>query len=366
MSEHPRIELLSDSKSSELTFSICNVNVSIINAIRRIILSEIPVVVFKKATFIQNTCGLNNEIVNHRLKCIPIYIKNTPEFVPKNYELELHVQNDSDSTMVVTTADFKVKDLANNSIITEYDGREIFPPNSLTGNYIDFVRLKAKQSESFPSKSIHMTCNFEIGTAKEDGAFNVVSTCAYRNTIDEGAQESVLQKEKQKWKDEGKDVEFEAANWRLLEGKRIFKEDCFEFVLETGSVYSNPELLLLACEIMLTKLENFQHQVENNDENVKLANNTMLNSYDILLEGEDYTLGKVIEYYLLKKYFETGTLSFCGFKKLHPHDTYSLIRVAYKTVVDIPIVKSNLISCIGNATEMYQHMHKEFMKLVPR
>ena len=64
---------------------------------------------------------------------------------------------------------------------------------------------------------------------------------------------------KQKWKDEGKkesEIEFQAANWKLLEGKRIFKKDSFDFVIQSIGIYTNAELLILACKIMNDKLQN--------------------------------------------------------------------------------------------------------------
>jgi DNA-directed RNA polymerase subunit L len=57
---------------------------------------------------------------------------------------------------------------------------------------------------------------------------------------------------------------------------------------------------------------------------------TMENSFDISLEDENYTIGKVLEYFLYEKfYLGDKSLSFCGFKKFHPHDDYSIVRVSY-------------------------------------
>jgi len=234
ISSNPRVDIKSDIRDDELKFTLSDVNVSIANAIRRIILTDIPIVVFRvspndknKCTIYDNTCGLNNEIVKHRLSCIPIHIKDVTEFPLKNYIMELNVQNNSDTSIYVTTKDFVVKDKITDKPLPQDKIREIFPPNDLTGDFIDFVKLKPKPSEELPGKIINLVCEFDIGTAKEDGAYNVVSTCSYGNTIDEAVQEAELQKLKQKWKDAGKkesEIEFEAANWKLLEGKRIFKK----------------------------------------------------------------------------------------------------------------------------------------------
>ena len=372
----PRIEILSNIKDEELKFTLSGVNVSIANALRRIILSDIPIIVFRVSpneknmcNIIANTCGLNNEIVKHRLSCIPIHIKDVENFPLKNYILEVNVQNNTDTTIYVTTRDFMIKDLVSGKHISEDRLREIFPANDITGDYIDFVRLKSRPSEDIAPKSIHLTCEFDIGTAKEDAAYNVVSTCSYGNTIDTAAQEATLQQLKQKWKDEGKkesEVEFEATNWKLLEGKRLFLKDSFDFMIQSIGIYTNPELLLMACEIMMKKLHNLDSIIDKDEVEIKNSDNTMQNSFDIILENEDYTIGKVIEYFLLTAYYEPKILTFCGFKMMHPHDSYSIIRVAYRDPVEISTIKGHIKECIMLSMDVYKKIRKEFLKLVPR
>jgi len=373
---NPRIDIISKIDDDELKFTLSGVNVSIANALRRIILSEIPIVVFRvspndknKCTIHANTSGLNNEIVKQRLSCIPIHIKDVEEFPIKNYMLELNVQNNTDTTIYVTTKDFVIKDLNTGKVLPENKLREIFPADDITGDYIDFVRLKAKPAEEIQGKIINLTCDLDIGTAKEDAAYNVVSTCSYGNTIDNAAQEAKLAQLKQKWKDEGKkesEIEFEATNWKLLEGKRIFKQDSFDFVIQSIGIYTNAELLVLACKVMIEKLQNLNAIIEKDELEIKVAESTIPNCYDIKLENEDYTIGKVIEYFLYSTFYETRALTFCGFKMLHPHDSYSLIRIAYKEPVVADVIKNDLKGCIGYSIDTFTKIRKEFLKLVPR
>lgn len=372
----PRIEIHSNIKDDELKFTLSGVNVSIANALRRIILSEIPIVVFRvspneknKCNIIANTCGLNNEIVKHRLSCIPIHIKDTESFPLKNYVLDLNVQNNTDTTIYVTTKDFVIRDIVSGKTLPQEQVREIFPANDITGDFIDFVRLKGKPSDDLQAKTIHLTCEFDIGTAKEDSAYNVVSTCSYGNTIDTAAQEATLQQLKQKWKDEGKkesEIEFEATNWKLLEGKRIFLKDSFDFVLQTIGIHTNGELLLTACEIMMNKLQNLDSIIEKDEIEIRNSDNTMRNSFDIILENEDYTIGKTIEYFLYANFYEKRLMTFCGFEMAHPHDLYSTIRVAYYEPVDISTIKGHVKECIAYANDVFRKLRKEFLKLVPR
>ena len=371
---NPYVELNSKNDDDMLSFTLSGINVSLANAIRRTILSDIPLVVFKtspneenKSNIISNTSRLNNEIIKQRLSCIPINIKDYENFPLKNYILEVNVENITDTTMYVTTQDFVIKDLTTNKPLSESKMKEIFPPNDYTGYYIDFVRLRPKISDELPGEKIHLTCEFSIGTSKEDGMFNAVSTCSYGYSIDVAAQDAELERKKQGWKDEGKnnaEINFEADNWKLLDGLRVTKKDSFDFVIQTIGVYDNYELVNKACEILIQSFDKIDTLIEKDELEIKISQNTMSNCYDIILENEDYTIGKVLEYFLYSKFYETKTLTFCGFKKMHPHDTESIIRVAYLNAIDKSTIKGHLKECIEDSKQVFMKIKKEFLKFV--
>jgi DNA-directed RNA polymerase subunit L len=372
---NPQVELNSKSDKDEtLLFTLSGVNVSLANAIRRTILSDIPSVVFKtapyeenKANIIANTTRLNNEILKQRLSCIPIFIKNTEDFPLKNYILEVNVENITDTTMYVTTKNFVIKDVVTGKPISESKNREIFPANDYTGYFIDFARLRPKVSDELPGEKINLTCEFSVSTAKVDGMFNAVSTCSYGYTVDTVAQDSILEKYKQTWKDEGKnekEIKFEEKNWKLLDGLRVTKKDSFDFTIQTIGVYSNYELVNKACEILIDKLDDIDTLIEKDELKIDKSMNTMSNSFDIILENEDYTIGKVLEYFLYTKYYETKIMTFCGFKKMHPHDSESIIRVAYKDAIDKSTIKGNLKECIAESKQVFGKIKKDFLRFV--
>ena len=371
---NPHVELNSRHNDEMLMFTLTGVNVSLANAIRRTILSDIPLVVFRttpyeqnKANIISNTSRLNNEILKQRLSCIPIHIKDIEGFPMKNYQLEVNVENITDTTMYVTTKDFVIKDLVTGKPISESKNREIFPANDYTGYFIDFVRLRPKISDEIPGEKINLTCDFSVGTAKEDGMFNAVSTCSYGFTVDSLAQDAILEKYKQTWKDEGKtkeEIDFEAKNWKLLDGLRITTKDSFDFIIQTIGIYDNVELVHKACEILIGKFQYQDTLLEKDELEIKKAENTMSNSFDIILENEDYTIGKVLEYFMYTKFYETKMLTFCGFKKMHPHDSYSIIRLAYKDAIDKSSIKGHLKECIDDSIQVFSRVKKEFLKLV--
>ena len=365
-----------DTKDDTLGFTLSGVNVSIANGLRRTILSDVPMLVFRtspneqnKCNIIANTTRLNNEIIKQRLSCIPIHIKDAQDFPFKNYLMEVNVQNNTDTLMFVTSENFTIKDLVTGKLLPESKVREIFPADDYTGYFIDFVRLRPKISDEIPGEKIHLTCEFDVGTNKEDGMFNSVSTCAYGNTIDTAFQEAELAKKKQTWKDEGKtekEIEFEAANWLLLDGKRLFKKDSFDFKIQSVGVHTNNEIVDLGCQILIDNLNKVDTLIEKDELEIKNAENTMSNSFDIVLENEDYTIGKVLEFILYTKFYETKTLTYCGFKKFHPHDTYSIIRVAYVEPVEKSTINGHLKETIMDAVQIYSKMKKDFLSTLKK
>jgi DNA-directed RNA polymerase subunit L len=277
------------------------------------------------------------------------------------------VENTTDTIMFVTTEDFTIKDLVSGKMLPKDKVREIFPADDHTGYYIDFVRLRPRISDEIPGERIHLTCEFDIGNAKEDGMFNAVSTCSYGFTIDTAQQDAELVKKKQQLKDEGKsekEIDYESKNWKLLDGKRICKKDSFDFTIQSIGIYSNYELLNKACDILITQFNELNILIETNELNIRKAQNTMANSFDIILENEDYTIGKSIEYLLYVKFYEgIKILTYCGYKKMHPHDSDSIIRLAYKENVNVSFIKQNLLECITDAIQIFKKVKKEILKI---
>ena len=84
----------------------------------------------------------------------------------------------------------------------------------------------------------------------------------------------------------------------------------------------------------------------------------MNNGVDIKLVGEDYTIGKVLEYVLHEEdYKKNRTLSYVGFIKKHPHDDYSIIRVAFNDNEDIDVESdSNVYKMLKFACEISKNL----------
>ena len=162
--------------------------------------------------------------------------------------------------------------------------------------------------------------------------YNVVSTCSYGNTQDKVKITDVWnekRKELEKTKLSEEDIENEKKNWLLLDAKRIFIPNSFDFTIETIGIYSNMQLIVKACVIMIQKCKTFIENIKNKESLVEYSENTLLkNEFIVTLENEDYTFGNVLTYFLYKNYYEEQkTIDFVGFQKPHPHIPNSKIRI---------------------------------------
>ena len=93
---------------------------------------------------------------------------------------------------------------------------------------------------------------------------------------------------------------------------------------------------------------------------------TITNSFDITLENEDYTIGKILEYILYETHYITNrTLTFCGFRKPHPHINLSIIRLGFTSAVDKNVVAEYIVEAAQNAIKYFQKLLPHFGQTHP-
>lgn len=356
-------------------FTISGINVSLANAIRRTILNDIPTVVLDTTHNLDedapckievNTGRLHNEIVKQRLGCIPVNIPDAKEMgtFPGEYILVVDEKNETDVMRMITTEHFKIQHKESKKFMTREEVRTIFPPDPLSHDYIDFVRLRPKIGDSIPGEEIKLTCRFMIGTAKMDGMYNVVSKCTYGYTPDrEKADEIWGQIQSRLVEDDTPkdEVEYQKRNFYLLDAQRYYATDSYDFQVQTIGVFENRELVKKACNMLRAKLLEMHKNLESDIIPIKTSLTTVEHSYDVVLIDEDYTLGKVIEYIMYEKYYMgEEVLSFCGFKKFHPHDTESTVRVAYKEPTEKTMLKQHLRDTCITGAEVFEKIFSFF------
>lgn len=374
-----------DETDGTLRFRLSNVNVSVANGLRRTILSDIPCIGFKTGSFEdgqieikKNTCRLNNEILKLRLSCIPIHI--TDLTIPlENLQVVIAVKNDTKENIYVTTEDFRIWNTSTNAFLDEDEQRRMFPPDPITGDYIIFTRLRPQISDDIPGEEVDIRVKMGIITAGEDGANNVASTCSYTFVVNEKKQADAWALKERELRAQDmteQEVAYERTNWMTLDGRRHIYGDAFEFEVESVGVFKNRDIVRKACEVLIEKLSSLEGLAVSDKVKIESAN-LVDTGYDIVLENEDYTVGKIVEYALNALYYAVADderrISFVGFRKKHPHDTDSIIRVVlnYKVLGlvgegqsqrdnDLQEVRNLLVHACRLGVEMISNIKRPF------
>ena len=345
---NPNVENMNQITEYEITFTLNNTPLSIANGIRRTILSNIDTVVFKtsphdknQSVFVTNTSRFNNELLKQRLSCIPIHIKEFDNI--RNLEVHVNCENNSKDIQWVTTQHFEIYDTLKEEYLKEKEKEKIFPKNKITGTYIDFVRLRPKITDDISGEQIKFIAKMSISNAKDDSMFNVVCNSSYGFTIDQNKADKAWENKKKDLESEGmneEQLDFAKKDWDLLEAKRYYKPNSYDFTIESVGVYTANEIVVKACDILLKEFEEFK-EIINKEFNdiVSISPLNLNNSYDIKLNNKDNTFGKIIEYMIYTDYFEKDLLTYCGFKIFHPHDGFGILRLAFVKEVDETIIK---------------------------
>ena len=359
-----RIDKITE-QNDTLKFTISGVGVSIVNSLRRIILADIKSFIIRTSPyernnvdFITNTTRLNNELIKQRLSCIPIHIDDM-DFPYQQYELEIIKENDTFAPIIVTTEDFKVKNIASDTYLSKEETNKIFPPNSITGDYISIVRLRPKIMETAPGESLNIKCKLDIGTGREDGSFTAVGTCMFMNTVDQTKVASVWKEKEAAYKQDGVDektLKMYYNDFLHIDAKRQFIPNSFDFTVQTIGVHSNISLIKQACQIAIDSYNLFENYIQTGKLKINKSPTTMDNCFDIVLEEKDYTFGAVIEAFMFEKFYSTGVLTFCGFKKFHPHDLNSVLRLAFANAIEVENIQQYLLIACSEIKSIYSEL----------
>jgi hypothetical protein len=308
-----------DSKTVK-RFRIAGVDKSVVNALRRTLVGNIPILVMKPQDCVitENTTRFTNEIIKGRLASIPIHHSEFEKFT-----ISVDHTNQTQQTMYLTTEMFTVEKAGKKH-------ETLFPPyvnKGLDGKkhfcYIDFIRLR-------PGEKLSLKCETSIGTANESGMYNSVGTCAYGCTQDIDASNKAYKES------DGKSKE----DWDLLNAKRYVVPNSFDFILESLGVYTNEELLKYALVVLNAQ---FEHCKRLTTESVEESLTTIQHCFDVKLTGDyhlkelvvhvegDYTTGKMLEAQIFKRFQDaTRPITYVAFFKKHPHDKFGILRVAFE------------------------------------
>lgn len=319
-------EFRSESNGCELIFQVDNVNISILNALRRVVLSKVKTVNIDSSTItmIKNTSVLHDEMLSHRITMAPIWfndidIEHFDSLMSPH--ITWNVQNmDTQSIKNVTTEDCLILDASQK---IKLDINDFYRPCSITGNYPLLVKLRASQdSNPKNGEMINVTARLKKGCGSENVHFSPSSSCYVINRID---PLRYLNRYLELYKD---DTIVNRRQYDNLEGKREFIQDddgnptSFEFHITSDTNMSPAYIIAKAFECIIDMLENLSHTYVINEKQVIIT-----------LYKADHTLGNLLQSLLYQKWIvneNCENVEFIGYHQPHPLE--EIIIIKYKNL----------------------------------
>mgnify|MGYP006267056691 CR=1 FL=1 len=321
--------------ANAIVFQIHQVDPSIVSAIRRTIITDIPLVGFRgedhPSMEIQKNNGpLHNEILLHRMGLIPIHFteEEVESFGADDYEFILQVDNPSNPILNVTTKDIQVT--RNGKELSSKDTLRLFPPNSISKQHILITRLRR-------GESLHMKGKAVLDTARNHAGFSPGFCTAFpmEDPVLSAQATTILDKERAYSRDEFGDP------------------TVFEMTIESECGLKPKYLVLKSIEILKQKLNLFmQEMYQDVSDKVAIQEWTFddKSGYTFEVKEEDDTLGYLIQshmhhhYVRMKKLTEGGKrIDYVGYVCPHPLENVMHLRVIFAE----PAQKSEYVEAVA-------------------
>lgn len=302
------------------SFEIHEIDLAIINSIRRVILTDIPIpgIIGEEdptVNIILNTGPLHNEIISHRIGLIPICLteEDVENYEDNSIELELNVKNTGVKKLNIDTSMITGK--KNGADLTKQELLKMFPSNFVTKSNILITRLRTDEHLHFKARVVKKS-------ARYNAAFSPVSLCNHsyiQDPTEAIKKESILDKERAYYKNKYGDP------------------NAIKFDIESINTYLEPKYLVnKAIEIIIEKLNKLRDNITSeNSTDVKIEQfQTIENTYEFHINDEDDTLGNIIQSLLHNKYIrEKKTLindincTYIGYICPHPLKSLMILRI---------------------------------------
>lgn len=369
---------------SKVSFDIDDVDVAVVNALRRTILSDILNVAFvfdpfdKDAStivFHENTSALHNEFTGHRLSLIPLcFDESQLEAILRSevrYRFNLKKHNTSKSDLMdVRTSDFVV--YLNDRPLDAGHRNAILPPDPITGDYILITKLK-------PGEALHVDCTPAIGTARQHAAWCPVSLCVFHNRLDEQAAAVAfaqgLETTHGQRAADGKppltadeEREYE-TRFYILDAKRYFKrnadsEPCaFEFSIESECRLRPAYLVAKGFRMLIERVKRLERVLEKGDSEDAIITSIAedASSYDVCVKAEGHTLGNLLQSLWFNFYHrESKDLSYVGYYQHHPLEDTVSFRMTPAEHMDVPAFRAFLVKACAKVVDHLSELAGEW------
>ena len=343
----------------ELKFDIHHLNCSLVNAIRRIIISDVPTLGFrtengKESDIIieKNTSFIHNEFLAHRLSLLPIHYdhKKLDSYDKKRFEFFIDITNNTTKPLDVTTEHIQIRDLSKEPpvILSKSETSKFFKPNQLTKDYILINRLKSSKSGvSGDGEVLKLKMYADVSTGKEHARYSPSCVSAFNNKRDldkiKIALEEIIKEKNEQLEKDKKSHLTDPEKSALIKSFMVCDADfhyhtdekgepnVFEFTLESDGRIPSHIILDKSLFILENKLNSFVKRMNLGETILFKKSDVIMYSYDMIIDEEDYTLGYLLQHYLytLYKDVEEGDkkINYVASNVPHPLENKLVLRI---------------------------------------
>jgi DNA-directed RNA polymerase subunit L len=337
-----------------LKFQIDNIDVSILNSIRRTILGNIENVSFdfsatgtENTIFYKNTSPLHNEFLAHRLCLIPICF--TPneiiDFDTDDYTFILNLKNTTNEVIDVTSKHIIIKDKDDNIMKDSFRDR-VFPKNIITGDYILINKLKPNIFDISKGDEIDIKMKAIKNTAGYHTSFCPVSICLFYNIIDEMKANKFLNESIKKNPSFDKDIFNKLEKQKHYYTNDYNEPNKFEFIIQSECLLKPEYIFLKGMLVLNENLEKFKTKIINNEfeeDSTSMAEDNIF-IHQLTIKTDSYsigcTLGNLIQSLFCNKFVNNSlhdkdkNLTFIGYNMPHPLDNSLIIKLQFNKIMD--------------------------------
>lgn len=344
-------------------FVIKDLDLAVVNAARRVILSEIPNVAISFDAYkpelndidiLKNESALHNEFLGHRISLIPLCFDaaTIETFDPMQFTFTLHVKNELDRPIDVTTKDIQVMYNAPNgehtilgvaNMAPQQLRDTIFPVDDITGDPILITRLKPDVNHSKQGEELHVTFRARKGIARTHARWSPVSLCTYEFVVDE--EEAAKAKDALLASDEAKQDAKQKAillnRFETLDRQRYYKKNAkhepseFKFSVESECRMSPVYIVNKAWDVLLAKIDRLIRALAEDDPDPSVCKLDRINDLDDFyawsIYDEDHTIGNLLQSLMFNMLIPAKRIEYIGYHQPHPLERYIVVKIKFTT-----------------------------------
>lgn len=377
---------------ASIRFDISGVHVSVVNALRRTMIADVPTAAFNFQAYNPaangvliraNTSCLHNEIIGNRISLIPIgFSENQLRlFEPSHYRFELRAKNETPEPLDVTTADFEVYDHTG-ARYPKPVRDALFPANPITGGHVFIMRLRPAaytgDGGAAAGEELHVECTATLGTGAMHARWSPVSVCFHNNKQDPAASSAALAKRLEDMRAAGMAddvIEATRTDWPALDAHRHYLRnaagdpDVFEFFLRSEAPGLRPAFVVFsAFRVLQVKLLEAARAFRGGEGSARVDVKATPNNDDffaITLQGEGHTLGNLVQAMLFRKWIEQGDggreVSYIAYHKPHPGEDHIVFKIKLNTQTTIDGVKERMAAGMDWVRETLAQLMAEWV-----